>query len=84
MRTRDMLGKLFTMDGVSYGSTGGARFEDARDPIWLDMKVPFLVVEVMSIPQRRNRYVRVLQNGTSAWIELRPFRDNLRPVGDCQ
>lgn len=75
-----MLGKVFTMDGFSYGSTGGARLEDARDPVWLDMKVPFLVVEVMSIRQRRSRYIRILQGGTSAWIELRPFRDKLRPV----
>ena len=78
-----MLGKLFTTDGSMFGWSGG-HIEDAQEPVLLDGCVPFLVVEVMSIPHQRNRYVRILQNGTSAWIEIGPFRDELRPVGECQ
>ena len=83
MRTRDMLGKMFTMRETMVAWIGG-RIEDAQEHAFLDGQVPFLVVEVMSIPQRRQRYVRILQAGTSAWIELRPWRDELLPVGDCQ
>jgi hypothetical protein len=84
MRTRDMLGKMFTTGESMFAWLGGARLEDAQERAFLDGRVPFLVVEVMSIPQRRQRYVRILQAGTSAWIAIRSFQDDLRPVGDCQ
>lgn len=84
MRTRDMLGKMFTTGESMFAWLGGARLEDAQERAFLDGRVPFLVVEVMSIPQRRQRYVRILQAGISAWIELRPYRDEVLPVEDCQ
>lgn len=85
MRTRDMLGKMFTTDESMFAWLGGGgRLEDAQERAFIDGRVPFLVVEVMSVPRRRERYVRILQAGTSAWISIRPFHDDLRPVGDCQ
>lgn len=78
-----MLGKMFTTGETMVAWIGG-RIDDIQEHAFLDGRVPFLVVEVMSIPQRRQRYVRILQAGISAWIELRPYRDELLPVGDCQ
>lgn len=78
-----MLGKMFTSGESMFAWLGGARLEDAQERVFLDGRVPFLVVEVMSVPQRRERYVRILQAGTSAWISIRPFYDDLRPVQEA-
>lgn len=68
MRTRDMLGRVFTAPSELYGYSGGTRFEEARHLTMLDGRIPFLVVEVTKLPQRRTRILQVLSGSTMYWI----------------
>jgi hypothetical protein len=68
MRTRDMLGRVFTAPSELYGYSGGTRFEEARHLTMLDGRIPFMVVEVTKLPQRRTRILQVLSGGTMYWI----------------
>lgn len=68
MRTRDMLGRVFTTPGELISYTGGSRFEEALARTVIDGRIPFLVVEVTKLPQRRVRILQVLSAGSMHWI----------------
>lgn len=85
MRTREILGRVFTMNGSMYARTGGMRFDEAYQQVVLDCRDPFLVVDIIKLPQSRVRILQVLSRGKMHWITFDRAGDSklLRPVQEA-